>query len=274
MTVQAAYQTRDHVNVAFAAPAVRGVAQQYDAGPQPGKGREHESAESGHSNRLQCGEDAEGLRREQRRVDHAGGDISGEEQIVELEYAAEGDEEHDFPDGAGRQPVESEGDFARQKGRHVRVSPWSSAPLPPKIPSMTSVIKFPDMRPPPRRDPIREPPAPSEFRLSSPAIIASRPGVTVKGSSRKRLFFWLGVAVALHAALFLVIWLMPPLRIPWSPPPEAWVPVVSVAAEAPVSPGAPSSAPAPQAQPAAPPPEKARAHRSPRAAPGAPPPRT
>jgi hypothetical protein len=144
---------------------------------------------------------------------------------------------------------------------------------------MTSVIKFPDMRPPPRRDPIREPPAPSEFRLSSPAIIASRPGVTIKGLSRKRLFFWLGVAVALHAALFLAIWLMPPLRIPWSPPPEAWVPVVSVPAEAPAAPSAPSSAvPAPQlAQPAAAPPlpEKPRAHRSPAGAPsGAPLPRT
>lgn len=93
---------------------------------------------------------------------------------------------------------------------------------------MGPVIKFPDMRPPRRRDPMREPPPPSEFRRVSPAIIASQPGVQLKRLSRKRLWVWLGVAVALHIAVFIVYWLTPPLRIPWSPAPEDWVPVVSL----------------------------------------------
>lgn len=99
---------------------------------------------------------------------------------------------------------------------------------------MTQVIKFPDMRPPSRGGPPREPPPPSHFRRSSPAIIATQPGVSAQPQSRKRLVLWFGVAVALHAALLLAIWLMPPLRIPWSPSPDAWVPVVSLPAPAPV----------------------------------------
>ncbi len=39
---------------------------------------------------------------------------------------------------------------------------------------------------------------------------------------------WFGVAVALHAALLLGIWLAPPLRLKWDPSPDAWVQVISL----------------------------------------------
>jgi hypothetical protein len=89
--------------------------------------------------------------------------------------------------------------------------------------------------------------------------------VSAQPQSRKRLLLWFGVAVALHAVLLLVIWLMPPLRIPWTPSPDAWVPVVSLPAPAPsVAPPAPVLIPAPlpgkakprHAAPAAPAPER------------------
>jgi len=95
------------------------------------------------------------------------------------------------------------------------------------MPLMAPVIKFPDMRAA-RRDPLREPPPPSEFRRVSPAIIASQPGVQPKHLSRRRLWVWLGVALALHIVVIVAIWLAPPLRVPWNPAPEDWVPVTSV----------------------------------------------
>jgi hypothetical protein len=125
---------------------------------------------------------------------------------------------------------------------------------------MTQVIKFPELRPPSRGGPVREPPPPSQFRRSSPAIIAAHPEVAPQRRSRKRLFLWFGVAVALHAALLLCIWLMPPLRIPWTPSPDAWVQVVSVPQKAPdVAPAPPAmSEGIPSVQPL---PEKPKARR-------------
>jgi hypothetical protein len=103
---------------------------------------------------------------------------------------------------------------------------------------MNHVIKFPDMRPPKSRGaPASELPAPAQYRQSSPAIITADLGITTQPVGRKRLVLWFGLAAALHAALFLVIWLTPPLRLKWSPSPDAWVQVVSLprkASEAPV----------------------------------------
>jgi hypothetical protein len=93
---------------------------------------------------------------------------------------------------------------------------------------VNQVIKFPDMRPPKSPAPIPELPPPSQYRLTSPSIIATERLNETKPPSRRRLFLWFGVAVALHAALFLGIWLTPPMRIKWSPSPNDWVQVVSL----------------------------------------------
>jgi len=42
---------------------------------------------------------------------------------------------------------------------------------------------------------------------------------------------WFGIAVALHAALLLGLWLMPPLRLKWSPSADSWVQVFSLPKE-------------------------------------------
>lgn len=93
---------------------------------------------------------------------------------------------------------------------------------------MTQPIKFPDMRPP---TPPREivPPPPSSYVQRIPVFPTSEHRVENRRGERKRLWFWFGVAVALHAALLIGIWLSPPLRIKWEPPPEAWVQVTSLA---------------------------------------------
>ncbi len=66
----------------------------------PAKVAEHEGAKAGHRERLQGCEKAERFGLEQPRLDHAGRDIAGEEQIVELEHAAQRDQDHHGPDGA------------------------------------------------------------------------------------------------------------------------------------------------------------------------------
>ena len=66
-----------------------------------------------------------------------------------------------------------------------------------------------------------------------PLIGAPDPAVPPPRSERKRRVVWFAVAVALHAALLLGIWLMPPLRLKWSPSPEDWVQVVSLPQKAP-----------------------------------------
>ena len=61
--------------------------------------------------------------REQPGLDHAGRDVGGEEQVVELEDAAERDQDHHGPDGAGRgQSIEPGGDFSRLVGVDIDAS--------------------------------------------------------------------------------------------------------------------------------------------------------
>ena len=105
---------------------------------------------------------------------------------------------------------------------------------------MHQVVKFPDMRPPPRDAPIRELPTPAQYRQMTPAIIAAERGPPPPRLGRKRRWAWFAVAVDLHAALFIAIWLSPPLRLKWSPSPDAWVPVVSLPPPAPTTPAATS----------------------------------
>jgi hypothetical protein len=50
----------------------------------------------------------------------------------------------------------------------------------------------------------------------------------VRRFRRKKLLIWFGVAVALHTALLLVFFLTPSMRLKWNPPPQDWVPVVSL----------------------------------------------
>ena len=109
---------------------------------------------------------------------------------------------------------------------------------------MNQPIKFPDMRPPmPPREIV--PPPPSSYGHRIPAFPTSELGVKNRRGERKRLWFWFGVAVALHAALLIGIWLSPPLRIKWEPPPEAWVQVTSLAKSVPPPELVPPPAPRP-----------------------------
>jgi hypothetical protein len=94
---------------------------------------------------------------------------------------------------------------------------------------MNQVIKFPDMRPPrPTRKSGASIPTPAEYRRTVPAYINTDSDAGTGLFQRKRLLLWFGVAVGLHAALFLGIWLTPPLRLVWGPSSDAWVSVTSV----------------------------------------------
>jgi hypothetical protein len=93
---------------------------------------------------------------------------------------------------------------------------------------MTQVIKFPDMRPPSRGGPIKELPPLAQYRETTPAAITANLRLKSGPVERRRLVAWFGVAVALHAALFIAIWLTPPLRLKWTPSPDDWVRVVSL----------------------------------------------
>jgi hypothetical protein len=101
---------------------------------------------------------------------------------------------------------------------------------------MNQVIKFPDMRPPSRGGPIKELPPLAQYRQTTPAAITASVALKTAPVERRRLLAWFGVAVALHAALFIAIWLSPPLRLKWSPSPDAWVQVVSLPPPAPETP--------------------------------------
>jgi len=94
--------------------------------------------------------------------------------------------------------------------------------------AMNQVIKFPDMRPASRGGPIPELPPLAQYRQTTPAAIRESSELKTGPVERRRLLAWFGVAVALHAALFIAIWLTPPLRLKWSPSPDAWVQVVSL----------------------------------------------
>jgi len=117
---------------------------------------------------------------------------------------------------------------------------------------MSQVVKFPDMRPPPRPT-IAPLPSLSDYRQIKPTLATKDTSMeitpAVRRFRRKRLLIWFGVAAALHAAALLAFFLSPPMRIKWNPPPEAWVPVVYLPKPEPV-PAPPPAAekPAPQAQ--------------------------
>src|ERR1700728_3935192 len=102
---------------------------------------------------------------------------------------------------------------------------------------MSQVVKFPDMRPPPRPK-IAPLPSLSDYRQIKPTLATKDTSMeitpVVRRFQRKKLLIWFGVAVALHSAFLLVFFLTPPMRLKWNPPPEDWVPVVSLPKAEPV----------------------------------------
>ena len=102
---------------------------------------------------------------------------------------------------------------------------------------MSQVVKCPDMRPPPRPK-IAPLPSLSDYRQIKPTLATKDTSMeitpVVRRFQRKKLVIWFGVAAALHAALLLAFFLTPPMRIKWTPPPEDWVPVVSLPKPEPV----------------------------------------
>jgi hypothetical protein len=100
--------------------------------------------------------------------------------------------------------------------------------------NMNQPIKFPDLRPANPKVEIHIPP-PSGFVQRVPTFPTTDAGIKNRRFERKRLILWFGIAAALHAALFLGIWLMPPLRIKWEPSPDAWVLVTSLPKEPPAA---------------------------------------
>jgi hypothetical protein len=110
---------------------------------------------------------------------------------------------------------------------------------------MTQVIKFPDLRPPPRGTPVRELPTPAQYRRNTPAIINPDPAAKIGPVNRKRLLILFAVAVALHVLVLFAIWLSPPLRLKWEPSPDAWVQVVALPLKPPAAPALPAPGPKP-----------------------------
>jgi hypothetical protein len=76
-------------------------------------------------------------------------------------------------------------------------------------------------------------PTPAAYRQSIPAFPSTEPSIATRRFERKRHIIWFSVAVALHGALFLGLWLTPPLRLKAGYAPDRWVQVVSVAKGAP-----------------------------------------
>jgi hypothetical protein len=85
-------------------------------------------------------------------------------------------------------------------------------------------------------DAVAKLPTPAAYRQSVPTFSSTEPETKTRRFERKRLIRWFAVAVALHAALFLGIWLTPPLRLKWSPDPEQWVSVTSLPMKVPEAP--------------------------------------
>ncbi|MDP8983496.1 MAG: hypothetical protein M3N97_00365 [Pseudomonadota bacterium] len=92
---------------------------------------------------------------------------------------------------------------------------------------MSQPLKFPDMRATHRRAPTPLP-TPSGYRRTAPPFPTSDGTPQNRRVERRRLILWFGVAVALHAALLLGLWLTPPLRLKWAPAADAWVQVISL----------------------------------------------
>jgi hypothetical protein len=110
--------------------------------------------------------------------------------------------------------------------------------------------KFPDMRPPPgAASQVRGLPTPSGYRQSIPVFDTADTGIIARRGERRRRLLWFAVAVALHAALFVGLWLTPSLRLKWSPSPEDWVQVISVPKKVPEAPILSAATAAKQASP-------------------------
>jgi hypothetical protein len=80
----------------------------------------------------------------------------------------------------------------------------------------------------PDKNVVIELPAPSGYRQSSvpPVFPTSEDSLQTKRFRRKRLYFWFGVAVALHIALLLTFFLSPKLRLKAGYSPDRWVQIV------------------------------------------------
>jgi hypothetical protein len=107
---------------------------------------------------------------------------------------------------------------------------------------MSQVVKFPDMRPPPRPK-IAPLPSLSDYRQIKPTLATKDTSAEItpamRRARRKKLVLWFGAAVALHTAILLAFFLTPKMRLKWSPPPEDWVPVVSLPKPEPAPPVVP-----------------------------------
>jgi hypothetical protein len=91
------------------ADAISDETKAHGADEHTGEGAKDEESDAGR------GEEAGRLGDEQTAPDEARGDIRRHEEIVELEHAAERDQQHEVPDGSRkRQPVETTADDQRQ----------------------------------------------------------------------------------------------------------------------------------------------------------------
>jgi hypothetical protein len=84
-------------------------------------------------------------------------------------------------------------------------------------------------------------PPPSGYRQTVPAMNVPEPDPAVGRLGGGRLALWACVAVGLHAALFLAIYLTPPLRLKVGYGPDRWVQIMAITP----APSAPPRAPAP-----------------------------
>lgn len=111
---------------------------------------------------------------------------------------------------------------------------------------MNPVIKFPDMRPPKTTGaPVIDLPTLASYRQTVPRLAIPEPRTLApRAGRRRRLLLWFAMAVALHAAVFVGIWLTPPLRLTFIPGPERWVQVVSLPKPEPTPPAVDSPNPA------------------------------
>jgi hypothetical protein len=115
------YQTRRKGKDGAPSVMVGDVAEADRADEQPGEQGEHEGADAGHAKRAQNVEQAQRVGREVGRPVQARRDIGGEEQVVQLEAAAERDQRHQVPDVAV---------IGSRSSRAASCAPVTVAPVP------------------------------------------------------------------------------------------------------------------------------------------------
>jgi hypothetical protein len=90
-------------------------------------------------------------------------------------------------------------------------------------------------------------PAPSGYRQLVPNFQAPELPPDAQRRERRRLVLWFGVALGLHVALLLALFLTPPLRLKASYAPDRWVHIMPIPAVAsPPAPITPTPAPPPK----------------------------